>query len=261
MLINNYFNFFGEITHLSIYSTYIFDQLLGLQKIINLNGDILEIGVLEGGTASFLATSLENEERIFLIDPYQNIEKNRLTISNFSQAKDEQIVFIPLDSIFVAKRHHKILEFYNPNFRFIHIDGEHSYDAVYSDIALANIYLKNGGLIVLDDILNINSVCCTHAMFDYLHDHPSLHCVAIAFNKAYLCNSRDISLYRKFFLELPEVLAEQENIHIRVAFNSWAYERSYVTLTNISEHEAKYQIINKRFYTLDEAIQALDLNI
>ena len=45
-----------------------FDQLLGLQVLSDIQGDILEIGVLTGATISFLCCSLQKQERAFLLD-------------------------------------------------------------------------------------------------------------------------------------------------------------------------------------------------
>ncbi|MBD2691080.1 class I SAM-dependent methyltransferase [Anabaena catenula] len=260
-LIQRYLNTFSEITHLNIYNIHIFEQLLGLQKILEIPGDILEIGVLEGATSALLATSLEEKERLFLIDPYQNSDNIYPIISHFSGIENNQLVYFQIDSIFISKRHSKFLEPYSPLFRFIHIDGEHSYDAVYSDMDLSTLYISNSGLIVLDDIFNINSACCTHAMFDYLKSHPNLHCVAMGFGKAYLCESRYINVYRKFFINLPEILASVAGLNVRVSFNSWAYERSYVTLSAIESDEQKYQIIGQRLNSLNEVIDILDLNL
>ncbi|PHV62800.1 class I SAM-dependent methyltransferase [Cyanobacterium aponinum] len=131
-----------------IYHT--FDQLLGLQLITGITGDILEIGVLQGATIAFLATSLAEKERAFLIDPYQNLNHIKDVIATFAQVNLEQMLCFPFDSKIMAKRHAHFLGNHYPSFRFIHIDGEHSYDAVYSDINLAYKYLGEGGLIVLD---------------------------------------------------------------------------------------------------------------
>lgn len=98
-------------------------------------------------------------------------------------------------------------------------------------------------------------------MFDYIRDNPNLHCVAMGFNKAYLCESKYVNTYRKFFINLPELLENEADLHIRLCFNSWAYERSYVSFHGVSKNEAKYQVINKMFTSLEELVDYLDLNI
>lgn len=248
----------GAITELAEPSIHVFARLLELQQKLGVAGDMLEVGVFRAGTASLLAAALKPQERLFLIDPFQNAAVNRQTIERFSGAKPEQLVFHALDSMAVNKWRERVLSGDVPLVRFAHIDGEHSYDAVYSDLQLAQRYLTGGGLIVLDDIFNMNSACCTHAMFDYLRDQPLVQCVALGFRKAYLCESRHVAAYRKFFVALPELLQRTANLHVRLSFNSWAHERSYVTFDECEPNAPHYQIIGRRFNRLEEALAALD---
>jgi hypothetical protein len=248
----------GGVTELVEPSIHVFARLLDLQRQLGIAGDLLEVGVFRAGTASLLASALKDAERLFLIDPFQNAAGNRRTIEGFAGVKPEQLVFHVLDSIAVNKWRERVLSPDLPLVRFAHIDGEHSYDAVYSDLELAQRYVTGGGLIVLDDIFNMNSACCTHAMFDYLRDHPLLQCVALGFRKAYLCESRHMAAYRKFFVTLPELLRETAGLHVRLSFNSWAHERSYVTFDECEPNAPHYQIIGKRFHRLEEALTAID---
>jgi hypothetical protein len=63
---------------------HIFDQLLGLQLINGTRGDILEIGVLEGATIAFIANSLQDVKRAFLIDPYQDMNHIKEIVAKFA---------------------------------------------------------------------------------------------------------------------------------------------------------------------------------
>ncbi len=247
----------GEITELVEPSIHVFAQLLERQAREGIGGDMMEIGVFRAGTAALLAACLQENERLFLIDPTQDADRNRQTIEGFSHVQPEQLTFHVLDSIAVNKWRERVLSPDVPLLRFAHIDGEHSYDAVYSDLDLARRYVTGGGLIVLDDIFNMNSACCTHAMFDYLRDQPLLHLVAMGFRKAYLCESRHVASYRRFFLELPEMLGRTAGLQVRICFNSWAHERSYVTFDTCEAQSPHYQIIGKRFHRLEEALAAL----
>ncbi|MBI2517595.1 MAG: class I SAM-dependent methyltransferase [Opitutae bacterium] len=248
----------GAITELVEPSIHVFAHLLELQKSLNVAGDMLETGVFRAGTASLLAAGLQGNERLFLIDPTQNVDVNRQTIERFARTQPEQLVFHVLDSMAVNKWRESMLSPAVPLVRFAHIDGEHSYDAVYSDLDLSRRYLTGGGVIVLDDIFNMNSACCTHALFDYLRDQPLLQLVAMGFRKAYLCESRHVASYRRFFVRLPELLAQTANLHVRLCFNSWAHERSYVTFDACEPNAPHYQIIGKRFARLEEALAALE---
>jgi len=248
----------GPITELAETSIHVFAQLAARQKALGIRGDMLEIGVFRAGTAALLGACLAEQERLFLIDPTQNEAGNRQTIERFARVQPGQLSFQVLDSLAVNKWRERVLSPQTPLVRFAHVDGEHSYDAVYSDLDLARRYLSTGGLIVLDDIFNMNSACCTHALFDYLRDQPLLQCVALGFRKAYLCESRHLGVYRQFFLKLPELLATTAKLHVRLSFNSWGHERSYLTFDTCAPTEPHYQIIGRRFHHLAEALAALD---
>ncbi len=257
-LVARYLAELGGITELVEPSIHVFAHLLERQQAAGVEGDMLEIGVFRAGTASLLAAGLREKERLFLIDPTQNAGVNRETIERFARVQPAQLVFHVLDSKAVSKWRETVLSPAVPMVRFAHIDGEHSYDAVYSDLDLARRYLIDGGMIVLDDIFNMNSACCTHAMFDYLRDQPLLHLVAMGYRKAYLCESRYVAGYRRFFAGLPELLARTAGLQVRLCFNSWAYERSYVTFDDCEPNAPHYQVIGKRFHRLPEALAAME---
>jgi len=255
-LVNRYQAELGKITELEVPSMHLFAQLLEFQIQLKIAGDALEIGVFRAGTAALLAAKLRPEERMFLIDPTQDEARNRATIEGFAKVRPEQLSFHVHDSLAVNKWREQMLTPLTPLVRFAHIDGEHSYDAVYSDLELARRYLTGGGLLVLDDIFNMNSACCTHALFDYLRNQPLVQCVAMGFHKAYLCESRHVPIYRRFFMEAP-VLLSRAGIHARLSFNGWGYERSYLTLETCEPNAPHYQTIGKRHHRLADALAAV----
>lgn len=257
-LVARYQTELGAITELETPSMHLFAQLLEYQAQLKIAGDVLEIGVFRAGTAALMAAKLQAPERLFLIDPTQDEARNRQTIEAFAKVRAEQLVFHIQDSLAVNKWREQILTPQVPLVRFAHIDGEHSYDAVCSDLELARRYLTGGGLLVLDDIFNMNSACCTHALFDYLGAQPLVQCVAMGFHKAYLCESRHVPVYRRFFMEVPKLLAGV-GIHVRLSFNAWGYERSYLTMEHCEPNAPHYQTIGKRHQTLAEALAAVGI--
>ncbi|MCX6954452.1 MAG: class I SAM-dependent methyltransferase [Verrucomicrobia bacterium] len=248
----------GRITELGDPTVHILAQLLQRQRELGIEGDMLEIGVFRAGTASLLATGLKEKERLFLIDPMQDADANRRTIEQFAKVSPDKLVFHVLDSMAVNKWRETVLAPAVPLIRFAHIDGEHSYDGVYSDLDLARRFLTGGGLIVVDDIFCLNTACCTHAMFDYLRAQPLVQLVAMGYRKAYICENRHVAGYRRFFASLPELLARTANLHVRLCFNSWAHERSYLTFSECGADEPHYQVIGKRFHRLAEALAAIE---
>ncbi|MEO6004642.1 MAG: class I SAM-dependent methyltransferase [Opitutus sp.] len=242
----------GAVTEMPEVTSHILAHLLASQKGLGVGGDLMEIGVFRAGTASLLATSLDPAQRLFLIDPYQQEAANRTTIQSFAAVQPKQLIFHLTDSMMVNKWREKMLAPQVPLVRFAHIDGEHSYDAVYSDIDLSYRFLAPGGIIALDDIFDTDHACCTHALFDYLRDQPFLHLVAMGCRKAYLCESKSLPQYRRFFEQMPELLG-QAGFPVRLCFNSWGHERSYYTFCQCNPADLRYQIIGRRFATFAEA--------
>jgi predicted O-methyltransferase YrrM len=249
----------GGVTELADVSMLALTGLCALQNEVGDRGDMMETGVFRAGTASLLASFLKPEERIFLVDPYQNVENNRRTILGFSGVTNAQLHFHTLDSVRANKRREQVFGAAGPDLRLVHIDGEHSYDAVFSDLDMATHFLAPGGLIVLDDIFALDSACCTHAMFDYLRQNPTVHCVAMGYRKAYLCESRHLLKYRRFFLNLPELASTVLGANVRVCFNDFGLERGYLTFSDCRKGEPRYQVIGKRFYQLREAAAAMGI--
>jgi len=254
-LVEQYYQNSSNITELAREAAGMFDFLLKCQdQFVPGGGDMLEIGVCRAGTAVFLSSFLKPEERIFLVDPYQNVESNRSTITSFTNVDPNRLVFIKEDSLEVNRKKEREFASLEPKVRFAHIDGEHSYDAVIADLELAIRFLLPGGLIVLDDIFNINSACCTHALFDFLNENKRYQCIALGFGKAYLCESKYLGHYNQAFLLMPEVLQKSHQLHVRLCFNSWAGERTYLSFSQCNEGEPKYQVIGRRFATLNDAL-------
>lgn len=255
-LIQRYEELFLGVTELAVENRFIMPLLLSFQKERKIAGSLLEIGVNKAGTAAILACFLSDTERLILVDPYMSTKDVKQSIQDFSGITPEKLTFIKGASKLLAKRiGNQECEGCYP-LRFAHIDGEHSYDAVYNDILFAHKSLTEGGLIVIDDFFNINSACVTEAVFDYIHSCKDLHLVAMGYGKAYLCESRSLRKYRSWFIRLPDKLATF-GFNVRLCFNAWAFERTYVTMSECPLGEPRYQVIGNRFFTLAEAIAAL----
>lgn len=231
------------ITSASLYV--IIDSIFKFQKERRIHGDLMEIGVLHGATSGYLSLFLERHARLILIDPYQDLQKVAASIIDFSGIESTCIFCLPEDSRRVYKLRSLFLDSLLLGCQIVHIDGEHSYDAVVNDIRLAELYLLEGGLIIVDDIFNVASACCTHALFDAIAAIPNLHIACIGLNKAFVCDSRYLDAYRSFFLRLPEELSSTSNVYIRACLNDWSRERGYISIHEIQKGDPKYQGINK----------------
>lgn len=113
-------------------------------------GDLMEIGVYMGRSAVILGYMRQGAERVVVCDDFQG-EKRQEFERNYRQfhrvLPDEVIA---ASSITLHDRG------YSRTFRFIHIDADHSYEAVRSDLLLSRELLVDGGYVVFDDAFTIN---------------------------------------------------------------------------------------------------------
>ena len=105
---------------------------------------ILEVGTWKGGWAISMAEN-HRSRKIFCVDPYPNLNhvRDRFLQAVSDRAPGQIVLFPDLDS---ALREQELA------LDVIHIDGEHSQDAVYSDLTRSIPYLAPAGLLIIDDI-------------------------------------------------------------------------------------------------------------
>jgi predicted O-methyltransferase YrrM len=206
-------------------SAVIINSLLEFQSSKSICGDMAEIGVYRGYGASLFSAFLLPNEKIFLIDPYT--EEN-LFIDPIKRCAGDgiinQLVHVKVDSMKLCRDFNLFKQY---DLRFFHIDGEHSYDAVMSDLELANRSLSSNGIVVIDDFFATACPSVTEAVFDFIHKSSAdLSIFLIGFNKAYLCRNRSLGLYRSLIVDLPEHL-EKYYFKCMLTSGGFSYERTY----------------------------------
>jgi Methyltransferase domain len=168
------------------------DVLLAYQAARGWAGDLLEIGVLRGKSASLMALHARPEEAVLLVDPALRREAvdlvseahpgKNLLLRHRSDEIGEQAE--------IASRRGKL--------RWIHIDGEHSGPAVSNDLALAADLLSPEGVICLDDFFAPAYPQITRAALAYLGTSPHLHLFLLGYRKAFICRSEMSATYLSF---------------------------------------------------------------
>jgi hypothetical protein len=232
----------GMVPHSAI----IWDALLRKQVEKNLYGDMAEIGVYRGFGACLMAGYLGKSERLTLIDLMCGLDYSQEAIREIAGAEVlERITFHLTDSMRLRRAGKLSI---GREFRFFHIDGEHSYDAVMSDIGLAADNIAPYGIIVVDDFFSAACPGITHAVFDYVgRSDSNLSVFLIGYNKAYLCFNRWLGFYREVTAHLPEVL-EEHGYLTQLAAGGFAFERTYAGISDRAT-ENRYQLIGS--YTPD----------
>lgn len=208
----------------------IWQLLLDLQHRHGIRGHAFEIGILTGGAAAMMAAHLRPDERYIGIDialQRETIERNIAMVAGLGPQS--------LHLYEGCSRHLQrigALDEWRGQCRFFHVDGEHSYDAVRSDLEFCEQLMSNDAIIVVDDIMNPESVCVPHALFDYLRDRPHrLRMFLCGVNKAYLCAPARLDFYRTACLDnLVPFVETTTGERLRLAKNSHAWEIDYLSV-------------------------------
>ena len=174
-------------------SVAIWDSLLSFQKSCGVMGHFLEIGVYRGKSAVLSTLHAREDEACILVDPHIHRDL-RPTIDPI---KPSNVIYAQMRSTELL--HSGAFTKHSGNFRWIHIDGEHTGMAVINDMNIANPLLNDDGVMIIDDFFNPQYPQITAAVFDWLRCHPiQLTPFLIGDNKGYLCRARSAHSYLSY---------------------------------------------------------------
>lgn len=118
-----------------------------------LTGNGLQIGGFVGIAHCFIANALKGTGSISTIDP--NISHRDIQFPLIVAQKMITDFKLSERSMLIngyAKEQMSILNNLGAKFDFIILDGDHDYLSILEELELANLLLKNNGLLILDDI-------------------------------------------------------------------------------------------------------------
>ena len=160
----------------------IWDAFLEFQKAQYIVGHLGEIGVYKGKSAIILAHHQAASEELWLVDCTDFIDEAKANLTPIAQ---QEIRYIKEKSVTLHRGSDRLA--FRRTFRWFHIDGEHTAQAVASDLAIAHELLADEGIICIDDFLNPAYPQITAATFAFLQSHPhDLTLFACGYNKGYL---------------------------------------------------------------------------
>lgn len=160
----------------------VWDALLCAQQRFYIQGHLLEIGVFKGRSASVLCQHKRAEEELWLVDFSQYLAEAEI---NLAALKSPDVKFIHEKSSDLWKSPEIARK--RRQFRWIHIDGEHTGHAVANDLNLAADLLSNEGVICVDDFFNPAYPQISAATYMWLANHPfELEMILCGENKVYL---------------------------------------------------------------------------
>ena len=175
------------------------DFLLGTQNRFPIRGHFLEIGSSkEIGVARAIYLAPDEEAILIDINPCES------GVRRVRDVKPNNVTFVQQPS-YVGTRSSTVQRLAG-QYRFIHIDGDHSGYSVTGDLQFAADALKEDGIICMDDYFNLIYPQVTAAICRFLFDHPmTLRMVLCGANKCFLVKASAYRIYenliRKFFLD------------------------------------------------------------
>ncbi len=170
----------------------IWDFLLRYQRTSGIRGDLLELGVWQGKSGVMLAMAAEEGETAILVDHRIRRKDLKKTFARAPKRAWDATRFVECDT----RDLHGRPELEGRNFRFVHIDAEHSVAAMRSDLDLAHQTMTDDGIVCLDDIFVWLYPQLTDEMFRYLRAHPDrFSLVLLGYKKAFLARPAKARAY------------------------------------------------------------------
>jgi len=156
--------------------------LMRIQSELGVTGPVAELGAFEGRFFIALAKALKDGERALGIDTFewpnpQVIDRFEANCVRQGVAGEKRITW-KADSNKIAPGE-LLAKLDGEKVRLIHVDGEHTQVALSKDLELATAVIRDGGVIVLDDMLHPGYPTLMLAVQAYLDRHPDMTVLCI----------------------------------------------------------------------------------
>ena len=174
-------------------------EIVNYQNQSNIYGSVGEIGVHHGKLFILLNLLTREDEHSFAIDLFdeqkENIDRSGLgdlrifksNLDNYA-TNNQNIEILSMNSLDLDKNFYR--ETSSKKFKLFSIDGGHHYKAVINDLKIAEEVMVEGGVVLLDDLLNPLWIEVVSAYSSYKLKGGKLVAFAITKDKLYLTNSK-----------------------------------------------------------------------
>lgn len=176
-------------------SASIIAHLSAHQLRMGLSGNVAEIGVHHGKLFILLANLIAPDEAAYAVDIFDDQHKNV-----DRSGKGDRVIFE--ENVRKFATHAKVVviqessldlegtDFTSTSFRMISVDGGHTGPITCSDLHLSEKRLVDGGIVVLDDILNPDWTGVITGLVKYFSEGGKLVPFALSANKLYLATGK-----------------------------------------------------------------------
>lgn len=187
----------------------------------------LEIGVYKGAWASVLLKNLDSV-RGQGIDPYPG------------RAGFKEALISRLDQIGVSNRFELFASWEDfsqqqngpDKLSLIHIDGEHSESAVWADLHLAEKYLADQGILVVDDYRHFWFPGIASAVYRFVYE-SEFRLIALTENKAYLVRA---GFHAEMQEQLRPIIEDEIGMRVWKSWREWDPHREFFQSSDVREH-------------------------
>ncbi|WP_407971473.1 class I SAM-dependent methyltransferase [Burkholderia pyrrocinia] len=182
-------------------SASIIAHLSAYQLRLGLSGNVAEIGVHHGKLFILLANLIAPDEAAYAVDIFDDQHKNV-----DRSGKGDRVIFEENVRKFATHAKTVVIQasslelegtgFMSTSFRMISVDGGHTGPITCSDLHLSEKQIIDGGIVVLDDILNPDWTGVITGLVKYFSEGGTLVPFAMSANKLYLTTGqKDAAAY------------------------------------------------------------------
>jgi predicted O-methyltransferase YrrM len=176
--------------------------LMRIQSELGVNGPVTELGAFEGRFFIALAKALKDGERALGIDTFEwpdarVIDRFESNCARHGVPAGTRITW-KADSNKLEPRE-LLAKLGGEKARLVHVDGEHTQAALTKDLELATAVVRDGGVIVLDDMLHPGYPTLMVAVQAYLDRHPDMTVLCIIDRESIFAATKFILCQKTWF--------------------------------------------------------------
>jgi len=176
--------------------------LMRIQSELGVKGPVAELGAFEGRFFIALAKALGEGEQALGIDIFewpnpQVIDRFEANCARHAVRAEKRITW-KADSNKMTPEE-LLAKLGGEKVRLIHVDGEHTQAALTKDLALATAVIRDGGVIVLDDMLHPGYPTLMLAVQAYLDRHSDMTVLCIIDRESIFAATKFILCQKSWF--------------------------------------------------------------
>ncbi len=206
--------------------------LIEAQTESGINGPVMEIGVFEGRMFVLMALASEPGEKLFALDTFRHpddhqIDRFRANLDRFGIDKSR---VIEKKGSSIDHGPWKLRQEMGVPARFIHIDGDHSYNGVMHDLMISHKCMSDSAIICMDDVMHPYYPGLTLAVHDYLRANPSLAVFAVVDRASIVAASKYMICHRSKLEFYQAIIQDRIGNHIRHTQGDFMTNRALIVM-------------------------------